>query len=54
MPAKSAKQYGAMQAAKHGIGGLGIPRDVASHFIEKTPAKKRRAFARSLAKKRKD
>lgn len=53
MPAKTARQYGAMQAARKGIGGLGIPSTVAKEFVDKTPAKKRRIFAQTLAKKRK-
>jgi len=54
MPAKSAKQYGLMQAAAHGkLKGMGPPPDVAREFIEKTPPKKRRAFAKALASRKK-
>jgi hypothetical protein len=43
-----------MQAAAHGkLRGVGPPPEVAREFIEKTPAKKRRAFSKALAKKRK-
>ena len=53
MPAVSAKQYGLMQAAKHGkLRGIGPSPEVAAEFIEKTPPKKRRAFAETLAAKR--
>jgi len=51
MPAKSAKL---MQAAAHGkLKGMGPPPDVAREFIEKTPPKKRRAFAKALASRKK-
>ena len=55
MPAKSAKQYGLMQAALHGnLKGLGGPsKEVAQHFIDKTPSKKRSSFAKALNKKKK-
>ena len=54
MPAKSAKQYGLMQVAAHSpekLRGVGPSSAVAKEFINKTPAKKRRSFAKSLAKK---
>lgn len=54
MPAKSSRQYGAMQAAAHGIGGLGIPQSVGREFVGKTPAKKRRTFAKALAQHRRN
>lgn len=52
MPAKSAKQYGFMQAAAHGkLRGMGGPSaSVAKEFIDKTPKKKRKSFAKALAK----
>lgn len=54
MPAKSARQYGLMQAIAHGAKGLGGPskpsKEVAKEFIEKTPSKKRSKFAKALAK----
>jgi hypothetical protein len=55
MPAKSAKQYGLMQAATHGMAkGLGAPSEsVAKEFIAKTPSDKKHKFARALAAKRK-
>lgn len=46
MPAVSGKQYRAMQAAKHGDSNLGIPAKVGAEFVEKTPKKKRRGFAK--------
>ncbi len=53
MPAKSARQYGLMQAALHGsiTGKAGPSRAVAKEFIDATPAKKRSAFSRALRKK---
>jgi len=53
MPAKSAKQYGLMQASAHGIArGIGGPsKEVAQHFIEMTPREKRKKFVRALSKK---
>jgi hypothetical protein len=54
MPVRSAKQWGLMQAIAHGkLKGVGPPPDVAREFIEKTPEKKRRAFSKALAGKRK-
>ena len=52
MPAKSAKQYGLMQAAAHGnLKGLGGPSaDVAREFIKKTPVDKKKKFAKAIAK----
>jgi len=54
MPAKSAKQYGLMQAAAHGsiTGSAGPSRAVAKEFINKTPPKKRKLFMKSLSAKR--
>lgn len=40
MPAKSKAQYRAMQAAKHGKGKKGIPKDVAEEFVAATPGTK--------------
>ena len=37
MPAKSAVQYRAMQAAAHGHSTLGIPRSVGAEFVAATP-----------------
>lgn len=54
MPAKSAKQFGLMQAAAHGnLKGAGPPPEVAKEFIHKTPKKKRKSFSKSLARRRK-
>lgn len=54
MPAKSAKQYGLMQAAAHGnLRGVGPSPEVAEEFIHKTSPAKRSQFARALGKKRK-
>ena len=58
MPAKSAKQYGLMQATLHsGITGKsgksGPSKAVAKEFINATPAKKRSVFAKHLNKKEK-
>lgn len=53
MPAKSAKQYGIM-AATMGGSPTGIPKKVASEFVHKTPASKRKAFAAHLTGKKKD
>ncbi len=53
MPAKSAKQYGLMQAARKGkLKSIGPSPQVADEFIKKTPAKKRRQFAKALANKK--
>jgi hypothetical protein len=49
MPAKSAKQYRFMQMIAHGgksKSGIGPSPEVAREFINKTPAKNRKAFAR--------
>ena len=56
MPAVSSKQYGLMQGVAHGsiTGKSGPSKSVAREFINATPAKKRRKFAKSLAKKDKD
>lgn len=56
MSAKSAKQYGLMQAIASGEatkGMKGPSKEVAEEFIHKTPKKKRSSFARALMKKRK-
>ena len=52
MPAKTASQYGAMQAAAHGKGRLGISKMVAKKFIEHTPRSARSKYARILGKRR--
>ena len=53
MPAKSAKQYGLMQAAAHGnLKGAGPSQAVAQEFIKKTPKKKRSEFARAIMSQR--
>lgn len=53
MPAKSAKQYGKMQSVLHGsvVGSSGPSRAVAREFVDATPAKKRKKFAKALANK---
>ena len=48
MPAKSGAQYRAMQAALHGSGRLGIPKDVAQEFVSATPSDKRSAWTKSV------
>lgn len=48
MPATSAKQYAAMQAAAHGQGRLGIPQHVGKEFVAKATPGKRSAFATAL------
>jgi hypothetical protein len=58
MPAKSAKQYGLMQAALHGsvtgkVGRSGPTRATVREFVDSTPAKKRSKFAKSLRSKKK-
>jgi len=53
MPAKSAKQYRFMQMIAHGgeSNKAHAPSQaVAKEFVDKTPAKKRKAFAKNLAK----
>lgn len=50
MPAKTKKQYGAMQAAAHGHSSLGIPADVGREFVKKTPKNKRKEFASKYRK----
>jgi hypothetical protein len=51
LPAKSAKQYGLMQAAAHGnLRGMGPSPEVAREFIKATPPKKRSKFAKALKK----
>jgi hypothetical protein len=56
MSAKSVKQYGLMQAAAHGsiTGKSGPTKSVAKEFIDKTPSKKRKKFAKALAMNRKE
>jgi hypothetical protein len=51
MPAKSARQYRFMQMMAHNPEkkrgkGVGPSPEVAREFIEKTPSKKRKSFAR--------
>lgn len=47
MPAKSGKQYRFMQAVAHGANiDAGPSKKVAEEFIHKTPAKKRKLFAK--------
>lgn len=41
MPARSKRQFRAMQAAKHGHSTLGIPKDVGAEFVEATPNPKK-------------
>jgi len=55
MPAKSASQYGMMQAIAHGSSNMrgGPSPAVAREFIEKTPAKKRKVFAKIIANRHK-
>jgi hypothetical protein len=56
MPTVSPKQYGMMAAIAHGAsprGGIGPSPEVAKEFIHKTPAAKRKKFAKALANKRK-
>ena len=52
MPAKSGKQYRMMQAAAHGTSKMvgGPSPEVAKEMIEKTPAHKRRMFAKMKKK----
>ena len=52
MSAKSAKQYGFMQAKAHGnsTSGIGPSPEVAREFINKTPSSKRKQFAKALKK----
>lgn len=55
MPAKSAAQYGMMQAIAHGTSkmhGAGPSPEVAREFIEKTSKDKRKKFAKALKNKR--
>lgn len=59
MPAKSAKQYGLMQARLHGTSNssnsaAGPSKEVAKEFIDKTPSVDRKKFAKALAKHRKN
>ena len=50
MPAKTGKQFRAMQAAAYGVSSLGIPEDVAKEFVKATPKKKRGDFAKEYKK----
>lgn len=54
MPAKSAAQFGLMEAAAHGhLRGMGGPsKKVAQEFLSKTSKKKKSAFAKALARRR--
>lgn len=45
MPAKTAKQFRAMQAAAHGKSTLGISSMVGKEFVKATPKKKKHSFA---------
>jgi len=53
MPAKTAKQYRAMQAASHGKSTLGISSMIGKEFVDKTPSSKKEKFAKSLSGYRK-
>ena len=53
MPVKSARQWGLMAEAAHGAITGKVPTSVAKEFVAKTPAKKRKKFAKELAKGRK-
>jgi hypothetical protein len=46
MPAKTGKQYRAMQAAAHGNSTLGIPQSVGKEFVQETPKEKRSEFSK--------
>jgi len=54
MPAKSAAQYGLMQAKAHGTSNsaVGPSPAVAREFIEKIPPTKRKKFAKVLSRRR--
>ena len=52
MPAKSSKQFRAMQAAAHGKSSLGIPADIGKEFVKGTPKKKRKSFAEEYKKEK--
>jgi hypothetical protein len=52
MPARSSRQYGAMQAAAHGHSNLGIPAEVGREFVAKTPKKKRKRYAKEMMMRR--
>ncbi len=52
MPVKSAKQWGLMGAARSGK-VPGIPPSVAEEMMDVTPVRKRRRFAKTQARKRK-
>ena len=53
MPIKSSKQWGLMQAAKHGtLRGPGPSPEVAEEFIHKTSASKRSEYAKVLGRKK--
>jgi hypothetical protein len=54
MPVKSSKQYRFMQGIAHGMlprRGKGPSREVAQEFIDATPKKKRKEFAKNINKK---
>lgn len=55
MPAKSAKQYGMMQAIAHGAKNMGVgpSKKVAKKFVKETPKDKRSMFAKHLGKGKK-
>lgn len=53
MPAKSAKQFGAMAEAVEGNSKLGIPAKVGQEFMDKTPSSAKSKFAKALVKKKK-
>lgn len=53
MPAKSRKQYRMMAMVAHDPAAakrLGIPQSVGAEFVEKTPKKKRSAYAKARAR----
>jgi hypothetical protein len=54
MPARSAKQYGLMQAALHGnLKKEGGPsKAVAQDFVQATPPDKRKKFAQALSNRK--
>lgn len=53
MPITSVRQYGAMQAASHNQGAIGIPPSVGKDFVNATSSLDRSKFAKALAKKKK-
>jgi hypothetical protein len=49
MPAKSKAFMQLHEGVAHGsITGSGVPKSVANEFVHKTPAKKRKKFAKNL------